>query len=104
MPRCGTPADGAAGRKPGSSSSFRAADRLPQIAVPDTQLLHVPAVEFAQRTDPGRDPEKQVNEDAGDHRETRFGHLCVVCDGMGGHSGGREASNLALATILDAFD
>jgi serine/threonine protein phosphatase PrpC len=61
----------------------------------------LPAIELATRSDPGRDPEKQVNEDACGHRETIFGHLCVVCDGMGGHAGGREASNLALATILD---
>ena len=43
----------------------------------------LPTVEYAERSDPGRDPEKQVNEDACGHRETRFGHLCVVCDGMG---------------------
>jgi protein phosphatase len=60
-----------------------------------------PAVEFAQKTDPGRDPDKQVNEDACEHLETRLGHLCVVCDGMGGHVGGREASTLAVKTILD---
>jgi serine/threonine protein phosphatase PrpC len=69
-----------------------------------TTRVHVPAVEVAQRTDPGRDPEKQVNEDAADYRETRFGHLCVLCDGMGGHRGGKEASNLALASILDYFE
>ena len=64
----------------------------------------LPAVEYAERSDPGRDPEKQVNEDSCGHRETRFGHLCVVCDGMGGHAGGREASELALATIFEVFD
>ncbi len=56
----------------------------------------LPAVEYAERSDPGRDPDKQVNEDACGHRETRFGHLCVVCDGMGGHAAGREAAELAL--------
>jgi protein phosphatase len=61
----------------------------------------LPSVELATRSDPGRDPEKQINEDASGHRETPFGHLCVVCDGMGGHAGGREASNLALATIFE---
>jgi PPM family protein phosphatase len=65
---------------------------------------HLPAVEYAERSDPGRDPEKQVNEDACGRRETRFGHLCVVCDGMGGHAAGREAAELALATIFEAFD
>jgi len=66
--------------------------------------LALPLVEYAERSDPGRDPEKQVNEDACGHRETRFGHLCVVCDGMGGHAAGREAAELALSTILETFD
>jgi len=64
----------------------------------------LPAIEYAERSDPGRDPEKQVNEDACGHRETRFGHLCVVCDGMGGHAAGREAAELAVATIFEVFD
>jgi serine/threonine protein phosphatase PrpC len=67
--------------------------------VSDTQLL-VPSVEVAQRSDPGRDPEKQVNEDACRHAETPFGQLSVLCDGMGGHEGGREASNLALDSVF----
>src|SRR5580700_727597 len=64
----------------------------------------LPAVEYAERSDPGRDPDKQVNEDACGHAATRFGHLCVVCDGMGGHAAGREASELALATIVEVFE
>jgi len=64
----------------------------------------LPAVEYADRSDPGRDPDKQVNEDACGHRATRFGHLCVVCDGMGGHAAGREAAQLALSTIFETFD
>ena len=39
-------------------------------------------VEVAQRTDPGRDPDKQTNEDAHAYVETAIGHLLVVCDGM----------------------
>jgi serine/threonine protein phosphatase PrpC len=69
----------------------------------DTKIL-LPAAEIAQRTDPGRDPQKQINEDTSGYKETRLGHLCVVCDGMGGHTGGREASMAALATIMEAFD
>jgi serine/threonine protein phosphatase PrpC len=60
-----------------------------------------PAVEIAFRTDPGRDPDKHVNEDNAAHAETRFGLLAIVCDGMGGHAGGKEASELAVKTILD---
>jgi serine/threonine protein phosphatase PrpC len=70
-------------------------------------MLQAPAlqlVEYAERSDPGRDPEKQVNEDTCGHRETRFGHLCVVCDGMGGHAAGREAAELARSTIFEVFD
>jgi protein phosphatase len=66
--------------------------------------VDLPAAEYAEKSDPGRDPGKQVNEDALGHRETRFGHLCVVCDGMGGHAAGREAAELALATIFETFD
>ena len=64
----------------------------------------LPAIEYAERSDPGRDPDKQVNEDVCAHRETRFGHLCIVCDGMGGHAAGREAAELAVATVIEMFD
>src|SRR5229473_2450475 len=63
-----------------------------------------PDLEVAQRTDPGRDPNKQVNEDAAGYRATRLGHLLVVCDGMGGHALGQEASQLALTTIMQMVD
>src|SRR5579859_5226905 len=66
--------------------------------------IDLPAVEYAERSDPGRDPTKQVNEDAFGHRETRLGHLCVVCDGMGGHAAGREAAELAIATIFETVE
>jgi len=60
-------------------------------------------IEFAQHSDPGRDPNKQINEDSCGYEETRFGHLVVLCDGMGGHYGGREASRTAIATIFEVI-
>jgi serine/threonine protein phosphatase PrpC len=59
-----------------------------------------PRLLLGQQTDPGRDPNKQENEDALAYQETHLGHLLLVCDGMGGHSAGREASHLAVSTIL----
>lgn len=61
-------------------------------------------IEVAQLSDPGRDPNKQVNEDSCGYAQTRFGHLCVLCDGMGGHYGGQEASRRAITTIFEQFD
>ncbi len=61
-------------------------------------------LEVATATDPGRDPMKQVNEDTAAARHTAHGHLAVVCDGMGGHVGGREASRIAVETIFRVFD
>jgi PPM family protein phosphatase len=58
-------------------------------------------VDFAELSDPGRDPTKQINEDACVYAETDHGHLAVVCDGMGGHAGGRQASETAIGAILE---
>jgi serine/threonine protein phosphatase PrpC len=61
-------------------------------------------IDFAQASDPGRDPNKQVNEDSCGYAETKFGHLMVLCDGMGGHYGGKEASRTAITTIFEVFE
>jgi protein phosphatase len=61
-------------------------------------------IEVAQLSDPGRDPNKQVNEDSSGYAHTKLGHLCVLCDGMGGHYGGQEASRRAIATIFEEIE
>ncbi len=60
-------------------------------------------IEFAQATDAGLDPAKAVNEDSCGYAETSQGHLFVVCDGMGGHAGGKQASDVAIRTIFDVM-
>ncbi|MBI4703129.1 MAG: serine/threonine-protein phosphatase [Deltaproteobacteria bacterium] len=61
------------------------------------------SVELGEASDAGRDPNKQVNEDCCGHARLALGHLFVVCDGMGGHAGGRQASETAVAAILAAM-
>jgi serine/threonine protein phosphatase PrpC len=58
------------------------------------------SLDVALRSHAGLDPSKQQNEDAAVHGPTPLGYLLVVCDGMGGHALGREASQLATSTIL----
>lgn len=58
-------------------------------------------VDCAELTDPGQDPTKQINEDSCALVTTPLGVLAVVCDGMGGHSAGREASVTGVRTIID---
>ena len=58
-------------------------------------------IEFGQASHPGMAPDKQINEDSCGYADTPFGHLFVVCDGMGGHAGGQQASDIAVRTIFD---
>ncbi|MCC6214883.1 MAG: serine/threonine-protein phosphatase [Polyangiaceae bacterium] len=60
-------------------------------------------VDLAAESDPGRDPAKQNNEDTFASVETALGLLLVVCDGMGGHLGGRRAAEAATSTIVGAL-
>lgn len=60
-------------------------------------------VDAAVLSDPGRDPEKQVNEDAVALSETSFGVAAIVCDGMGGHERGELASRTAVERILEVL-
>lgn len=76
----------------------------PQPAAAFARVPGVPHLEVGMATDPGRDPNKQVNEDSMYARDTPHGFLAVVCDGMGGHVGGKEASHLAIDTIFRVFD
>jgi len=76
----------------------------PQPAAAFARVPGVPHLEVGMATDPGRDPNKQVNEDSMYARDTPHGFLAVVCDGMGGHVGGKEASYLAIDTIFRVFD
>ncbi|MEZ4373591.1 MAG: protein phosphatase 2C domain-containing protein [Polyangiaceae bacterium] len=57
-------------------------------------------IDFAELSDPGRDPSKQTNEDSSAYAETPLGHLAVLCDGMGGHLSGQEASRAAVDAVV----
>ncbi len=85
-----------------SSHAMPAGNPAPAVSAAKRPLAM--RCEIAQASDPGRDPNKQVNEDSCGFAETRFGHLCVLCDGMGGHYGGQEASRRAVTTIFESIE
>ncbi|MBT5331937.1 MAG: serine/threonine-protein phosphatase [Porticoccaceae bacterium] len=47
--------------------------------------------------------DRKFQEDAFQIEKRDEGVLLVLCDGMGGHSGGNQASKLAIATFIDSF-
>ena len=57
---------------------------------------------FASRTDKGR--VRDNNEDNIGFFKTENGYLCVLCDGMGGHASGAQASEIAVNSIREYFE
>lgn len=43
---------------------------------------------------------RQENQDSAGYADTPFGLMIVVCDGMGGEKGGKQASTIAVDTII----
>ncbi|HMR09081.1 MAG TPA: protein phosphatase 2C domain-containing protein, partial [Polyangiaceae bacterium] len=60
-------------------------------------------VDYAELSHAGHEPTKQINEDTCALAQTSHGLLAVTCDGMGGHSAGREASTTAMRTIVEVL-
>ena len=44
---------------------------------------------------------RKENQDFYGSAQTKFGELIIVCDGMGGHNGGRHAANRAVQIIIE---
>ncbi|MEA3452196.1 MAG: protein phosphatase 2C domain-containing protein, partial [Bacteroidota bacterium] len=46
---------------------------------------------------------RKENQDNIGFAETQNGDIFIVCDGMGGHKGGKTASNIAVDSIVEYF-
>jgi len=67
-----------------------------------TKTISLRNFDFISLTDKGVEREK--NEDYLAYFDTFNGHVFVVCDGIGGHSGGEIASEVAVEAIGDFFN
>jgi protein phosphatase len=55
-------------------------------------------------TDIGLNPNRTKNEDSFGYFTGEYGHLLIVCDGMGGYNGGELAAQMAVESIHNYFE